>query len=203
MISDNKMMKRWTLYVVMISLTMASGRCNDECNSPVVFKQLLGEYQSITSKTVKLLPDLKHTTLNDNFNAPSINNISNIAIQNLSATCRRHVDTLAFKDQFQKQIFNNNTTLSSDDILLLTSLIINLQTAAIKLQDIEKELNKRYCIEFTSEQYELIYFSRLHIKNKSLVCSLIAVAGKKWQDKTDVCGERWKEYNLKDLKCSD
>jgi len=90
------MMRRWALYVVMISLTVASGRCN-ECNSSaVVLKWLLGEYQSITSKIIKLLPDLSHATLNDNFNVPSINNISNIAIQNLSVTCRRHADPLAF-----------------------------------------------------------------------------------------------------------
>jgi len=110
MISNNKMMKIWTPYVVMIFLTVASGRCNDECNSATVFKQLLCEYQSITSKTVKFLSNLKKITLNDNFaiDVPLVNYISNIAIQNLSATCRRYADTLAFKDQFQKQIFNNN-----------------------------------------------------------------------------------------------
>ena len=59
-------------------------------------------------------------------------------------------------------LFSSNRTLSSDAILQITSLIINLQTAAMKLQDIELELNGQYCMTFTSKQYKSIYFSRLH-----------------------------------------
>ena len=55
----------------------------------------------------------------------------------LSATCKRYTDVLAFKNQIQKQMFDGNTKLSDDVLLVLTSLIIKLQTIAMKLQDIE------------------------------------------------------------------
>ena len=69
---------------------------------------------------------------------PQVNNSATVEVifMNVSATCRRYTDIMAFKGQFQKQLFNNATQL---DIMLLTSLIsyISLQTAAMKLQKIE------------------------------------------------------------------
>ena len=66
------------------------------------------------------------------------------------------------KHQLQEILFSSNKTLSRNIILQITSLIIILQTAAMKLQDIELKLNEKYCVTFTPKQYKSIYFSRLH-----------------------------------------
>ena len=72
-------------------------------------------------------------------------------------------------------------------------MIISLQTAAMKLQKIEIALAKRYCVQFTSEQYELIYFARLQHTEKSMVRSLQIRNGLHWQDQSDLC-HRWDQY---------
>ena len=81
--------------------------------------------------------------------------------------------------------------LSSNTLALqIASLIINLQTAAMKLQDIQLEPNEEYCVTFTSEQYKSIYFSRLHKEDRlSSLCKRARI----WQDKNYVCA-RWREY---------
>ena len=81
--------------------------------------------------------------------------------------------------------------LSSNTLVLqITSLIINLQTAAIKLKGIQLELNKEYCVTFTSEQYKSICFSRLH---KEDILSSLCERAKIWQDKNFVCAT-WRKY---------
>ena len=57
--------------------------------------------------------------------------------QNFNATCRRYIDAMVSKHQLQEILFSSNKTLSRNIILQITSLIIILQTAAMKLQDIE------------------------------------------------------------------
>ena len=79
-------------------------------------------------------------------------------VHSFNATCRRYIDTLAFKYQLQEVIFNRNATLSSDAALQITLLIINLQTVALKLQQIGLKLDKQYCATFSPGQYKLIYF---------------------------------------------
>jgi len=170
MISDNKMMRRWTLYVVMISLTVAyaCNSCTEKATNMTNCKletlPQLPEYQTIISEISSSLSTMINK-LNITFEVMSRHSQSHHPNKNvhrtfchLGATCKRYTDILAFKDQLQKQLFNNtNPALTNHTIALqLVSLIINLQTAAIKLQDIEMELNKRPCVRFTSEQYEMI-----------------------------------------------
>ena len=83
--------------------------------------------------------------------------------------------------------------LSSNTLVIqTTSLIINLQTAAMKLQDIQLELNKEYCVTFTSEQYKSICFSRLH---KEDILRSLCERAKIWQDKIFVCATyTWRKY---------
>jgi len=63
-----------------------------------------------------------------------LNNNMTAIFESLNDTCIRFTESFAFKNQFLKQIFNNNTTLDDDNILKLFSLIIKLQTAAMNLQ---------------------------------------------------------------------
>ena len=79
-------------------------------------------------------------------------------------------------------MFSSNRTLSSDTVLQITSLIINLQTAAMKFQDIELKLNEKYCVTFTLKQYKSIYFSRLLHDQRDLINTLCERA-KIWQNK--------------------
>jgi len=119
----------------------------------------LREYQTIVSEISNSLStmiklNIKIEVTNRHSQSTNVHRI----FRHLEATCKRYTDILAFKDQLQKQLFiNTNPALTNHTITLqLVSLIINLQTAAIKLQDIEMELNKRPCVRFTSEQYEMI-----------------------------------------------
>ena len=125
--------------------------------------------------------------------SPTSNSKVGIVFKNLDGTCRRYADVLAYKDQLQKQLFNNATRQTST-IALLISLIIELQTAAMKLQQIEIEITAKYCITFTSEEYELIYLSRLHSTEDDLINSLNKRAKNKWVDYIDVCN-KWENYD--------
>ena len=71
-----------------------------------------------------------------------------------------------------KLVLSSSITLSSDTVLQITLLIINLQTAATKLQDIELKLNENYCVTFTLKQYKSMYFSRLHHDQGDLINTL-------------------------------
>jgi len=57
------------------------------------------------------------------------------AFMQFSSTCKRYTDVMALKNQLQCHVFNSQ--LTSDTASQLTQFIINLQTAAVKLQIIE------------------------------------------------------------------
>ena len=182
--------------MVMIFLTVASGRCNADFKCKLLSIKELREYQITAEEITDLSCGASQNFVVENgFSAGSLpNNNSNTIFKEFSATCRRYTDILAFKDQLQKVLFNNNETLGNDNSLQLTSLMIKLQTAAMSLQNIEKKMNERYCVSFTSEQYELIYFSRqLRMNMKNLLLSLCIRARIYWQDKKSVC-ENWAKY---------
>ena len=180
--SHSNMMMNCVLFV-MISLVAADVSCKTKC-CKIENGKPQKEFEEITDILSKLTQAFM-------VEGPQVNNsaIMEVIFKNVSATCRRYTDVMAFKGQFQKQLFNNAT---QHDIMLLTSLIISLQTAAMKLQKIEIALAKRYCVQFTSEQYELIYFARLHTE-KSLVRSLQIRNGIHWQNQTELC-LRWDPY---------
>ena len=186
---------------MVVSLTAASGKCNNpDRNATGVSNRILttlkqlGEYHDITTEitntscTLSKMSNLSRQ--NSSTPASWINRNYNKIVRSFSATCRRYTDTLAFKYQLQKLIFNKNEALSSDAVLQIIVLIINLQTASIKLQQIELKMDKKYCATFTPKQYELIYFSRLHKDN---TISSLCEKAKIWQDKNNVC-TRWSQY---------
>ena len=186
---------------MVISLTAASGKCNNpDRNATGVSNRILttlkqlGEYHDITTEitntscTLSKMSNLSRQ--NSSTPASWINRNYNKIVRSFSATCRGYTDTLAFKYQLQKLIFNKNEALSSDAVLQIIVLIINLQTASIKLQQIELKMDKKYCATFTPKQYELIYFSRLHKDN---TISSLCEKAKIWQDKNNVC-TRWSQY---------
>ena len=196
MIDSNEIRTNWIMFTVIVFLTVAGGKCNRQVqntadNCTLATLEQLGEYQIITEEITNISCPLSNTS---NFEVETteswINNSFNEIFQNFNATCRRYIDVLAFKDQLQELVFSSNRTLSSDTVLQITALIINLQTAAMKLQDIELELNEKYCVTFTSEQYKSIYFSRFH--QGDLIDTLCERA-KIWQNKNDVCAN-WTEY---------
>ena len=124
------------MFTVIVFLTVASGKCDrqvrntaDDCK--LARLEQLGEYQIITKEITDISCPLSNTT---NFQVETTESwdSSNKIFQNFNATCRRYIDVLAFKDQLQELVFSSSITLSSDNLLQITSLIINLQTAAIR-----------------------------------------------------------------------
>ena len=196
-----------TVFVAAIFLVANVGvsrQNTDDCEQAGLPLNHLCEYQNIVQEIAKNSCALISNSsfgkgrVYHNSSLPSNNlKLSNI-FQSLSATCRRYTDILAFKDQLQKVLFDSNETLSNETLLQLTSLIINLQTAAKNLQHIEKnqqsfeiKQHNRYCVTFTSSQYELMYFSRLH---KSDIASSLCTKAKVLRNKTEAC-KNWKNYN--------
>ena len=190
------MMSKWIIYVIVIYLTKVSGKCDNPAGNTgnhcklTMLKQL-GEYQNIVEEITDISCPLSNMSNFEVQNPVSLinRNYSEI-VHSFNATCRRYIDTLAFKYQLQKMMFNRNATLSSDAALQITLLIINLQTVALKLQQIGLKLDKQYCATFSPGQYELIYFSRLHKENTiSSLCHKAII----WQNKNNVC-TRWPQY---------
>ena len=193
------MMSKWIIPVVVMYLTAKSGKCNDPAGNAgnycklMMLKQL-GEYQNIATEITDIsctLSNMPNLEVPSSFSPVSLinRNYSEI-VQSFNATCRRYIDTLAFKYQLQEVIFNRNAILSSDAALQITLLIINLQTVALKLQQIGLKLDKKYCATFSPGQHKLIYFSRLHKEN---TISSLCEKAKIWQDKNNVC-TRWPQY---------
>ena len=193
MIGSNEIRTNWIMFTVIVFLTVAGGKCDrlttDNCK--LVTLEQLGEYNIITAEITDISCPLSKTS---NFEVETtgswVNRSFNEIIRNFNATCRRYIDTLAFKYQLQEILFTSNRTLSSDTLLQITSLIINLQTAAMKLQDIELILNKQLCVTFTSKQYKSIYFSRPH---QGVLINTLCERARVWQNKTNVCAN-WTEY---------
>ena len=175
-------------------LSLEGGWCNDqhEVNScKLATLEQLGEYHIITAEITNISCPLNKTSNFEVDNTTSwVNRYSNEIFKNFNATCRRYNDALAFKYQLQEILFRSNKTLSNDTVLQITSLIINLQTAAMKLQDIELKLNKQLCVTFTSKQYKSIYFSRMH---QGDLINTLCERARVWQNKTNVC-TNWTEY---------
>ena len=87
------------------------------------------------------------------------------AFMQFSSTCKRYTDVMALKNQLQCHVFNSQLTphIASQ----LTQLIINLQTAALKLQNIEVsnfyKWSHTVIIDTPLHQYYFVflyYFSR-------------------------------------------
>ena len=180
------MIKLILLVIIVIATGFeVCGGCND---SILALPQI--EFDQIINAT-QLIKETQEAFLIKA--SPTSNSKVGIVFKNLDGTCRRYADVLAYKDQLQKQLFNN-ATRQTGTIALLTSLIIELQTAAMKLQQIEIKITAKYCITFTSEEYELIYLSRLHSTEDDLINSLNKRAKNKWVDYIDTC-DKWENYD--------
>lgn len=173
----------------MISLAVVESRCENNFNCTLIeAMNPQNEFKRIISVISSLRTAQKTLTME------SLQSRSNVKVLfwNLSGTCRRYTDVMAFKDQLQKQLFNNAT--EQDDVLLsITSLIITLQTAAMKLQSLEIGLTAQFCVTFNSEQYKLIYISRLDIDGKKGLIRSLRRAALKWQNKINLC-KNWENY---------
>ena len=195
------MMNKQALIVFVATISLAanvgvSGQNSNDCKQARLSLNHLHEYQNIMQEITNTSCVLSRSSFGKGrvyqySSLPSNNlKLSNIFLS-FSATCRRYTDILALKDQLQKVLFDSNEMLSSEILLQLTSLIINLQTAAKNLQYIEIKQRNRYCVTFTSLHYELIYLSRLH---KADVASSLCETARVLQSKNKAC-KNWKNYN--------
>ena len=139
MIDSNEIRTNWIMFTVIVFLTVAGGKCdrqvrNTADNCTIATLEQLGEYQNITKEITDISCPLSNTS---NFEVETteswINNSFNEIFQNFNATCRRYIDVLAFKDQLQELVFSSNRTLSSDTVLQITSLIINLHARLLAI----------------------------------------------------------------------
>ena len=193
------MMSKLIICTVIASLTVTGGRClplcpgisnnTTNCTCTLTTQNQIGEYHEmaavITDTLCAFLPEKDFISYFDasNFEVENKSSLVNTVFQNLNETCRRYTETLAFKDQVQKVLFSKNDTIiinNDYDVLPNITLLLKLlQTAAMKLQDIELGTSKRYCVTFTSTQYEMIYISKLQ-EGKRLLESL-CYKSRKWQ----------------------
>ena len=196
-------MSKLIICIVIVSLTVIGGRCMPlcanvsntatKCTCTLATQNQIGEYHEmadlITSTLCPFVPKKYFISYFDasNFEVENKSSLVNTVFENLNETCRRYTETLAFKDQVQKVLFSKNDTIiinNGDDVLPNITLLLNLlQTAAMKLQDIELGTRKRYCATFTSTQYEVIYISKLQ-EGKRLLESLCDKS-RKWQCKNE------------------
>ena len=192
-------MSKLIICIVIVSLTVTGGRCmplcadvsniTTKCTCTTTTQNQFGEYHEIaaviTDTSCPFVPEECFISYFDasNFEVENKSSLVNTVFQNLNETCRRYTETLAFKDQVQKVLFSKNETILINNgynvLLNITLLLKLLQTAAMKLQDIELGTSKRYCATFTSTQYEVIYISKLQ-QGKSLLESL-CYKSRKWQ----------------------
>ena len=130
MMNSNEIKTKWIIYAAMIFLSLEGGWCDDQhrvkgCKLATL--EQLGEYHIITAEITNILCPLNKTSNFEVDNATSwINRYSNEIFKNFNATCRRYNDALAFEYQLQEILFRSNKALSSDTVLQITSLIINL-----------------------------------------------------------------------------
>ena len=196
-------MSKLIICIVIVSLTVTGGRCmplcadvsntTTECTCTSTTQNQFGEYLEIvhiiTHISCPFVPEKYFISYFDasNFEVENKSSLVNNVFQNLNETCRRYTETLAFKDQVQKVLFSKNDTIiinNGYDVLPNITLLLKLlQTAAMKLQDIELGTSKRYCATFTSTQYEVIYISKLQ-EGKRLLESLCDKS-RKWQCKNE------------------
>lgn len=186
------MINKWILLVVMMLLAKAESRCESDIRCTIIRgMQPINEIDEIINICRQFEGNL---TVADP--QPSSNVMG---LEKLNGTCRRYTDVMAFKHQFQKQI---SSELSDNQLLSITTLIMNFQMAAMKLQNMEIELTKRCstCKRFTSKEYDSIFFSRLNVE-EDLVSSLSCIAATIWQNQTDLCDE-WDNYDIVNMTCS-
>ena len=89
-----------------------------------------------TANQLSFQPDIlleTFTPLNSEDLQITTNNTDNVFMQ-FSSTCKRYTDVMALNNQLQCHVFNSQ--LTSDTASQLIRLIIKLQTAAAKLQNI-------------------------------------------------------------------
>ena len=163
-----------------------------ECTCTSTTQNQIGKYQEvaevITNTSCPFVPENNSINFDaSNFEVENKSSLVDNVFENFNETCGRYTETLAFKDQVQKVLFSKNDTIiinNDYDVLPNITLLLKLlQTAAMKLQDIELGTSKRYCATFTSTQYEVIYISKLQ-EGKRLLESLCDKS-RKWQCKNE------------------
>ncbi|XP_065897500.1 uncharacterized protein [Dysidea avara] len=171
-----------TLGVILVSLTVkseaASNRTDCMTDSLTVKKETQKFYCTATEiydkiKSVKL--DAIKPVLSDrDFNKHSVG----IMLEQFTATCKIHTSVMMYKYQLEQYILMKD----SDDHLY--SITAALQGTVNLLEMIEEATSGQACVEFTPEQYQMIY--TLLYDGQPLLTSLIQQV-KKWTQAEDYC----------------
>ncbi|XP_065900248.1 uncharacterized protein [Dysidea avara] len=171
-----------TINVILISFTLRSEATTNRTNCTVEDDIVKQGIQKFYCTAVKVYDELETTKLasikpvlsDRDFNKHSVG----IMLEQFTATCKIHTSVMVYKYQLEQYILMKN----SDDHLY--SITAALQGTANLLEMIEEFTSGQACVEFTPEQYQMIY--TLLYDGQPLLTSLIQQV-KKWTQAEDYC----------------
>ncbi|XP_065900268.1 uncharacterized protein [Dysidea avara] len=171
-----------TINVILISFTLRSEATTNRTNCTVEDDTVKQGIQKFYCTAVKVYDELETTKLasikpalsDRDFNKHSVG----IMLEQFTATCKIYTSVMVYKYQLEQYILMKN----SDDHLY--SITAALQGTANLLEMIEEFTSGQACVEFTPEQYQMIY--TLLYDGQPLLTSLIQQV-KKWTQAEDYC----------------
>ncbi|XP_065897495.1 uncharacterized protein [Dysidea avara] len=171
----------FTINVILISFTLRSEAVTTK-NCTVeddIVKQGIQKFYCTAVKVYDELETIKldaiKPVLSDrDFNKHSVT----IMLEQFTATCKIYTSVMMYKYQLEQYILMKD----SDDHLY--TITVALQLAGNILQTIEESSSGQACVEFTPEQYQMIY--TLFYDGQPLLTSLIQQV-KKWTQAEYYC----------------
>ncbi|XP_065900247.1 uncharacterized protein [Dysidea avara] len=172
----------FTLNVILISFTLRSEAVTNKLNCTVEDDIVKQEIQKFYCIAVKVYDELETTKLGSikpvlsdrDFNKHSVG----IMLEQFTATCKIHTSVMMYKYQLEQYILMKD---SDDHLYTITAA---LQETVSLLEMIEESTSGLACVEFTPEQYQMIY--TLLYDGQPLLTSLIQQV-KKWTQAEDYC----------------
>ncbi|XP_065910559.1 uncharacterized protein [Dysidea avara] len=170
------------IYSLTASLALRSEAVTKKTNCTVVGSTAKQEIQKFYCTVVKLYDEIlmikldavKPVLSDRDFNKHSVG----IMLEQFTATCKIHTRVMMYKYQLEQYIPMED---SDDHLYTITT---SLQETANLLEIIEEATSGLACVEFTPEQYQMIY-TLLH-DGQPLLTSLIQQV-KKWTQAEDYC----------------
>ena len=102
----------------------------------------------------------------------SIKTVMNATFDHFSTICKNFTIAMSLTYQVQDLLFNTNTAtqFNADNVQNLSEILINLQTMATALDDIQFNRNHCRCVRLTTAQYRIMYY--LQHRNTTLIQAL-------------------------------
>ncbi|XP_065900246.1 uncharacterized protein [Dysidea avara] len=172
----------FTINVILISFTLRSEAVTNKINCTVEDDIVKQGIQNFYCTAVKVYDELETTKLGSikpvlsdrDFNKHSVG----IMLEQFTATCKIHTSVMMYKYQLEQYILMKD---SDDHLYTITAA---LQETVNLLEMIEETTSGQSCVEFTPEQYQMIY--TLLYDGQPLLTSLIQQV-KKWTQAEDYC----------------